>query len=82
MPRPAQRSGAAGDQGRRLCGAMPEPRTVKNRLHLDVRLGADKVPEVTDRLAARGATVLHDGQQGPNRWVTMADPEGNEFCIS
>ncbi|HMG65023.1 MAG TPA: VOC family protein [Streptosporangiaceae bacterium] len=33
------------------------------------------------RLAARGATELHRGQQGPLRWVTMADPEGNEFCV-
>jgi hypothetical protein len=33
-------------------------------------------------LVARGATFLHDGQQGPQRWITMADPEGNEFCIS
>jgi hypothetical protein len=34
------------------------------------------------RLTARGATVLHHGQQGPYRWVTIADPEGNELCIT
>ena len=31
--------------------------------------------------AGRGATELHRGQQGPHHWVTMADPEGNEFCV-
>ena len=30
----------------------------------------------------RGATKLWDGQQGPQTWVTLADPEGNEFCVS
>jgi Glyoxalase-like domain len=34
------------------------------------------------RLIARGATYRYDGQQGPHTWVTMADREGNEFCIS
>jgi hypothetical protein len=35
-----------------------------------------------DRLIERGATHLHDGQQGPHGWLTLADPEGNEFCVS
>ncbi|MDT7805312.1 MAG: hypothetical protein QOI78_8745, partial [Actinomycetota bacterium] len=30
----------------------------------------------------RGAKFLHRGQQGPHSWVTVADPEGNEFCVS
>ena len=38
------------------------------------------VPLVDD-LVQRGATVLHEGRQGPHTWVTMADPEGNEFCV-
>jgi hypothetical protein len=29
-----------------------------------------------------GATFLHTGRQGPHTWVTMADPEGNEFCVT
>jgi hypothetical protein len=33
-------------------------------------------------LTARGAKVPHNGQQGPHTWVTLADPEGNEFCQS
>jgi hypothetical protein len=33
-------------------------------------------------MRSRGATKLYDGQQGPSTWVTLADPEGNEFCVS
>jgi hypothetical protein len=69
--------------GRRiLFQSVPERKTVKNRLHLDVRVGPDQVAEVQQRLIARGAVYLHDGHQGPHRWVTMADPEGNEFCLT
>ena len=69
--------------GRRvLFQLVPEPKTVKNRVHLDLRVGAEQVPQLRDRLVARGATFLHDGRQGPHSWVTMTDPEGNEFCIS
>ena len=55
---------------------------MKNRLHLDVFVGAENVRAEADQLIGRGATYLHDGQQGPHRWVTLADPEGNEFCVS
>jgi predicted enzyme related to lactoylglutathione lyase len=61
---------------------VPEAKTAKNRWHLDVWVGQDDLQPVTERLTARGASFLHDGQQGPHRWVTMADPEGNEFCLS
>jgi hypothetical protein len=68
--------------GRRvLFQRVPEPKTVKNRVHLDVRVGEDDAAVVQQRLVARGATVLHHGRQGPYTWVTMADPEGNEFCV-
>ena len=60
---------------------VPEAKTVKNRLHLDVRIGGDDPVTVRESLVARGATVLHAGSQGPHTWVTMADPEGNEFCV-
>jgi hypothetical protein len=69
--------------GRRvLFQVVPEEKSVKNRVHLDVRVGPDRIAEVRESLLARGATFLHDGQQGPYTWVTMADPEGNEFCVS
>ncbi|MGW5073242.1 VOC family protein [Rhodococcus sp. NPDC004095] len=69
------------DRPRVLFQLVPEAKSVKNRLHLDVRVGDDK-QSVADALVARGATVLHHGEQGPFRWITMADPEGNEFCVS
>ncbi len=60
---------------------VPEPKVVKNRVHLDVRTGPDEAGAVRARLVERGATVLYEGRQGPYTWVTLADPEGNEFCI-
>ena len=41
-----------------------------------------KILIVVGVVVALGATRLWDGQQGPQRWVTMADPEGNEFCVA
>jgi hypothetical protein len=71
------------DPGRRIYfQQVPEPKTAKNRWHLDVRVGPENVAAEKQRLLARGATYLYDGEQGPHTWVTMADPEGNEFCIS
>ncbi len=72
----------AGGAPRVLFQLVPEPKTVKNRVHLDVRVGPQDVAAEVERLTARGATVLHEGQQGPHRWVTMADPEGNELCLT
>ena len=61
--------------------AVPEPKTTKNRMHLDLRVG-DDVQAVIESLTAAGATVLYEAHQGPFRWTTLADPEGNEFCVS
>ena len=61
---------------------VPEPKTVKNRLHFDVRVGAENVEAELARLTAAGATFLHRGSQGPSSWITLADPWGNEFCIN
>ncbi|CAN5620919.1 VOC family protein [soil metagenome] len=60
---------------------VPEEKVVKNRMHLDVRVGDDDPTKVREALVARGATILYSGNQGPHTWVTMADPEGNEFCV-
>jgi hypothetical protein len=69
--------------GRRvLFNQVPEGKTVKNRVHLDIRVGREHVATVRERLVARGATFLHEGQQGPYTWSTMQDPEGNEFCVT
>lgn len=60
---------------------VPEAKTVKNRMHLDLHLGGDKA-EIRAELVARGAAFLYEEAQGPFGWFTMADPEGNEFCIA
>jgi hypothetical protein len=70
------------ERRRILFQAVPEAKVVKNRVHLDVRVGADQVEDEMHKLTGRGARFLHRGQQGPHRWVTLADPEGNEFCIT
>ena len=67
---------------RLLFQLVPESKTAKNRVHLDLHIGDDDLGEVVERLRAAGATFLHEGRQGPHTWVTMADPEGNEFCLS
>jgi catechol 2,3-dioxygenase-like lactoylglutathione lyase family enzyme len=59
---------------------VPEAKSGKNRLHLDLHVGAVE-PEV-DRLVRLGARPLTDPTvESGYRWRVMADPEGNEFCI-
>lgn len=73
--------GRESGRPRILFQQVPEPKTVKNRVHLDLRPDVpDKEGEV-QRLVARGATILHRGRQGPHTWVTLTDPEGNELCL-
>ena len=71
-----------GTAPRMLFQRVPEPKTVKNRVHLDVRVGREQIEAEVARLVALGARELHRGSQGPSTWVTLADPEGNELCIS
>jgi hypothetical protein len=60
---------------------VPEGKTVKNRLHLDLSpIDGTQADEVA-RLEARGARHADVGQTGKESWVVMADPEGNEFCV-
>src|SRR3954468_21766242 len=54
---------------------VPEGKTGQKRLHLDLRAGDAERDAVVAGLLERGATKLHDGAQGPFRWVTLADPE-------
>jgi predicted enzyme related to lactoylglutathione lyase len=59
---------------------VPEPKTVKNRVHIDVNpIDRDQDEEV-ERILALGARRADVGQ-GEQRWVVLADPEGNEFCV-
>ncbi len=70
---------------------VPEQKTAKNRVHLDVNVGAgisdpvlrwDAVQAHVDRLIGEGATIIEErnGQFGEH-FVVLADPEGNEFCL-
>lgn len=61
---------------------VPEPKVVKNRVHLDVLpAGRDQDREV-ERLLRLGATIVDDRRElTPGGWVVLADPEGNEFCV-
>ena len=65
-----------------LFQAVPEPKMVKNRQHLDVHVGPDRREEEVTRLIGLGATELWRQQQGSYQWVTLKDPEGNEFCVA
>ncbi|MFD8008802.1 VOC family protein [Streptomyces sp. NPDC058955] len=59
----------------------PEPKTVKNRVHLDLTTTSDAhQAELVARLKDLGATLADVGQ-GDVPWTVMADPEGNEFCV-
>ncbi|MFH9294010.1 VOC family protein [Streptomyces sp. NPDC017520] len=66
---------------------VPEPKTAKNRLHIDVRIPGhgtpaerwDRVRAEAARLVAAGGSVLAEVDE---HHVVMADPEGNEFCVA
>ncbi|MFF4264508.1 VOC family protein [Streptomyces virginiae] len=60
---------------------VPEPKTVKNRVHLCLRPATSREEEV-ERLVQLGATLVVDRRQTDGSgWAVLADPEGNEFCV-
>ena len=63
-----------------LFQTVPEGKTVKNRLHLDLSPPSTMQAEV-DRLVAAGANALRLVDEGGSFWTVLADPEGNEFCV-
>jgi hypothetical protein len=63
-----------------LFAQVPEPKAVKNRLHLDVA-AADPEAEIA-RLVELGATRVADREEYGYTWTLMADPEGNEFDVA
>jgi len=60
---------------------VPESKSIKNRLHLDVRPHGAQQQEEVDRLLSLGASYADVGQDDDVSWVVLADPEGNEFCV-
>lgn len=61
--------------------AVPEGKTVKNRLHLDLRADGTTTQQELQRLLALGARRTDVGQAPDSSWVVLPDPEGNEFCL-
>jgi Glyoxalase-like domain len=70
---------------------VPEPKTAKNRVHLDLSVGGgrDTPPEesraliaaAVERAVAAGATKVREFDEPTGYWVVLQDPEGNEFCL-
>jgi hypothetical protein len=70
---------------------VPEPKTAKNRLHIDVKVvGPAEVEEAerwrrleaeAERLVAAGATMLRRSNDPDDAFIVLADPEGNELCV-
>jgi hypothetical protein len=80
--RPPEEIDVRAPSRRLLFQSGEEEKVVKNRVHWDVNLAGRDKDQVRAELEARGATFLWTARQGPHSWHTMADPEGNEFCIS
>ena len=59
---------------------VPEPKSAKNRVHLDLVPDGPRDAEV-ERLLALGATLVDDHRRPDGGWAVLADPEGNEFCV-
>jgi predicted enzyme related to lactoylglutathione lyase len=72
------------DPSARTSGAffqqVPEPKVVKNRVHLDLRPTTTMAEEV-ERLRHLGAAPIRFVDEGHGSWTVMGDPEGNEFCV-
>lgn len=69
---------------------VPEAKSVKNRVHLDLNQGTGDTPAqerrrlvdaAVERLTELGASEIRRVEQRGEYWVTMSDPEGNEFCV-
>ena len=75
---------------RLLFQRVPEGKTAKNRVHLDVKIDAgvpaEQRPQAVRERAAQllelGATRLNEAAELGVFWIVMQDPEGNEFCVS
>ena len=61
---------------------VPEPRSTKNRVHVDLQPSDRTRDEEVERLIALGATLVEDHRTDEGLgWVWLADPEGNDFCV-
>jgi hypothetical protein len=70
---------------------VPEPKTAKNRVHLDLAVSGGRgtpdeqrrarVAAAVERAVAAGATTVKEYEEAGQHWVVLQDPEGNEFCL-
>ena len=60
---------------------VPEAKTAKNRVHLDVNVGGEVMHDRAAELVTLGARIVTEIDEPEGHWITMLDPEGNEFCI-
>ena len=80
---PFDQASGVGRGRRLLFQEVPETKTGKNRLHLDVHSDAGGLDALVTRLEGLGATRVREFDQGPaGHWWVMQDPEGNEFCAA
>lgn len=87
----ASRVDPAGTGPRLFFQRVPEPKTAKNRVHLDLTVsGGRKTPiedrrrrvaDAVERAVAAGATRVKAYDEAGQHWVVLQDPEGNEFCL-
>ena len=80
-----------GEGPRVFIQRVPEGKTAKNRVHLDVNVGGGAgvsdderrrlIEAAVDRLVMAGATIVGRIEQRGQYWVVLGDPEGNEFCV-
>ncbi|WP_340375064.1 VOC family protein [Streptomyces sp. SS7] len=85
---PLQDEDKPGDEEALIKGAgllfvtVPEAKTIKNRVHLDLEPQDRTRDEEVERLLALGATLVADRRRPDGTgWALLADPEGNEFCV-
>jgi hypothetical protein len=60
---------------------VPEGKTAKNRMHLDVHVEPDQLHAKAASLVELGATHVAEFDEPEGHWITLLDPEGNEFCL-
>jgi hypothetical protein len=71
----------AGNGPRCYFQRVPEPKSAKNRMHLDIAVTADALDAEVGHVVERGGQFVEFGEHPGHRWAVMRDPEGNEFCL-
>ncbi|MCX5206636.1 glyoxalase/bleomycin resistance/dioxygenase family protein [Streptomyces sp. NBC_00237] len=80
---PYDENSGVGHGRRLLFQDVPEPKSGKNRLHIDVHAEPGDLVKQVERLEKLGASRVNEVDRGPaGHWWVMRDPEGNEFCVA